>query len=124
MAGVSKLRHRHVYDIDDIGRMLFGRVGYEVSGGAYCLFACQAHLYPNPRIKASYRQHYYLLGYTDQVHLYRVPGALLATSLTFQPMCCMWLTYGSIVGNTDLFKANGDTRPCSCANNSNSTLTI
>ncbi|KAH6874382.1 transmembrane amino acid transporter protein-domain-containing protein [Thelonectria olida] len=38
MVGVFKLRHRQVYGIDDVGRMLFGRIGYEVLGAGYCLF--------------------------------------------------------------------------------------
>jgi amino acid permease len=37
MVGVFKLRHRHVYGIDDVGRMLFGRIGYEVLGAGYAL---------------------------------------------------------------------------------------
>ncbi|KAF4461758.1 Transmembrane amino acid transporter [Fusarium albosuccineum] len=38
MVGVFKLRHRHVYGIDDVGQMLFGRIGYEVFGAMYALF--------------------------------------------------------------------------------------
>ncbi|KAH7142878.1 transmembrane amino acid transporter protein-domain-containing protein [Dactylonectria estremocensis] len=38
MVGIFKLRHREVYGIDDVGRMLFGRIGYEVFGAMYCLF--------------------------------------------------------------------------------------
>jgi hypothetical protein len=37
IVGVFKLRHRHVYGIDDVGRMLFGRIGYEVFGAMYAL---------------------------------------------------------------------------------------
>lgn len=37
MIGVFKLRHPHVYGIDDVGRMLFGRIGYEVFGATFCL---------------------------------------------------------------------------------------
>lgn len=37
VVGVFKMRHRHVYGIDDVGRMLFGRVGYEVFGAMYAL---------------------------------------------------------------------------------------
>lgn len=37
MVGVFKLRHRDVYGIDDVGRLLFGRIGYEVFGAMYCL---------------------------------------------------------------------------------------
>lgn len=35
MVGVIKLRHPQVYGIDDVGRMLFGRIGFEVFGAAY-----------------------------------------------------------------------------------------
>ncbi|KAK1142926.1 hypothetical protein N8T08_007167 [Aspergillus melleus] len=38
MIGVFKLRHPHVYGIDDVGRMLFGPIGYEVFGATFCLF--------------------------------------------------------------------------------------
>ncbi|KAI9369816.1 transmembrane amino acid transporter protein-domain-containing protein [Aspergillus egyptiacus] len=38
LVGVFKMRHPEVYGIDDIGRMLFGRVGYEVLGAMYALF--------------------------------------------------------------------------------------
>ncbi|KAJ3505167.1 hypothetical protein NM208_g16233 [Fusarium decemcellulare] len=38
MVGVFKLRHRHVYGIDDVGQMLFGRIGYEIFGAMYALF--------------------------------------------------------------------------------------
>ncbi|KAL5049419.1 hypothetical protein BDW71DRAFT_175849 [Aspergillus fruticulosus] len=37
MVGVFKRRHPEVYGIDDVGRMLFGRVGFEVLGAAYAL---------------------------------------------------------------------------------------
>ncbi len=37
MVGVFKLRHPEVYGIDDVGRMLFGRVGFELLGAAYSL---------------------------------------------------------------------------------------
>lgn len=35
--GVFKIRHPEVYGIGDVGRMLFGRVGYELFGGVYAL---------------------------------------------------------------------------------------
>ncbi|KAF4447200.1 amino acid transporter [Fusarium austroafricanum] len=38
IVGDFKLRHRHVYGIDDVGKMLFGRIGYEVFGAMYALF--------------------------------------------------------------------------------------
>ncbi|KAJ5263661.1 hypothetical protein N7478_011266 [Penicillium angulare] len=38
MVGIFKARHPEVYGIDDVGRMLFGRIGYEVIGAAYALF--------------------------------------------------------------------------------------
>lgn len=37
MIGVFKLRHPGVYGIDDVGRMLFGRVGFELFGAMYTL---------------------------------------------------------------------------------------
>ncbi|KAE8359617.1 hypothetical protein BDV27DRAFT_168408 [Aspergillus caelatus] len=40
MVGVFKLRHPSVYGIDDVGKMLFGRVGFELSGAAYTLCEC------------------------------------------------------------------------------------
>ncbi|RDW92833.1 Amino acid transporter [Aspergillus mulundensis] len=38
MVGVFKMRHPEVYGIDDVGRKIFGRVGFEVLGAAYALF--------------------------------------------------------------------------------------
>ncbi|KAJ5579226.1 amino acid transporter [Penicillium hetheringtonii] len=38
MIGVFKLRHPSVYGIDDVGKMLFGRVGYELFGAMYTLY--------------------------------------------------------------------------------------
>lgn len=37
MVGVFKLRHREVYGIDDVGNLIFGRVGREVMAVAFCL---------------------------------------------------------------------------------------
>lgn len=37
MVGVFKINHPSVYGIDDVGQMLFGRVGFEVFGAAYTL---------------------------------------------------------------------------------------
>lgn len=37
IVGVFKLRHREVYGIDDAGGLIFGRVGREVFGVAFCL---------------------------------------------------------------------------------------
>ncbi|BCS17303.1 uncharacterized protein APUU_10131S [Aspergillus puulaauensis] len=37
MIGVFKIRHPEVYGIGDVGGMFFGRVGYELFGGAYAL---------------------------------------------------------------------------------------
>lgn len=37
MVGVFKLRHREVYGIDDAGGLMFGRVGREFLGIAFCL---------------------------------------------------------------------------------------
>lgn len=38
VVGVFKLRHPDVYGIDDVGRKLFGRVGYEFFGITFALF--------------------------------------------------------------------------------------
>ncbi|KAK9851851.1 amino acid transporter [Penicillium brevicompactum] len=38
MIGVFKIRHPSVYGIDDVGRMLFGRFGFELFGAAYTLY--------------------------------------------------------------------------------------
>ncbi|PYH92811.1 hypothetical protein BO71DRAFT_420524 [Aspergillus ellipticus CBS 707.79] len=38
MVGVFKLRHPHVYGIDDVGQMLFGRIGAEVFSVAFSLY--------------------------------------------------------------------------------------
>ena len=35
--GVFKLKHPSVYGIDDVGKMLFGRIGFELFGFAYTL---------------------------------------------------------------------------------------
>lgn len=37
MVGVIKLHHPDVYGIDDVGRILFGRIGYELFGAAYAI---------------------------------------------------------------------------------------
>jgi amino acid permease len=37
MIGVFKLHHRAVYGIDDAGALMFGRIGREVLGIAFCL---------------------------------------------------------------------------------------
>lgn len=34
---VFKINHPEVYGIDDVGRMFFGRWGYEIFGAMYCL---------------------------------------------------------------------------------------
>ncbi|KAF2124516.1 hypothetical protein P153DRAFT_370922 [Dothidotthia symphoricarpi CBS 119687] len=38
VVGVFKLRHPEVYGIEDVGSMLFGRVGREILGGAFALW--------------------------------------------------------------------------------------
>ncbi|KIW70778.1 hypothetical protein PV04_03019 [Phialophora macrospora] len=38
MIGVFKLRHRSVYGIDDVGQLLFGRIGRETLAAAFLLF--------------------------------------------------------------------------------------
>ena len=42
MVGVFKLRHRSVYGIDDVGQLLFGRVGREIFGVVFVL--CEYNL--------------------------------------------------------------------------------
>jgi hypothetical protein len=37
IVGVFKLRHPDVYGIDDVGRKLFGRIGYELFGVTFAL---------------------------------------------------------------------------------------
>lgn len=37
MIGVFKLRHREVYNIDDAGALMFGRVGRELFGVIICI---------------------------------------------------------------------------------------
>lgn len=37
IVGVFKLNHPQVYSIDDVGRLLFGRVGREFFGAVFCL---------------------------------------------------------------------------------------
>lgn len=37
IVGVFKLRHPAVYGIDDVGGLLFGRIGREFFGVAFCL---------------------------------------------------------------------------------------
>ncbi|EXJ71673.1 uncharacterized protein A1O5_05481 [Cladophialophora psammophila CBS 110553] len=36
--GVFKLRHRSVYSLDDVGQLLFGRIGREIFGVAFVLY--------------------------------------------------------------------------------------
>jgi len=44
MVGVFKIKHPEVYGIDDVGRLLFGRVGREFFGVAYVL--CKSNTPP------------------------------------------------------------------------------
>lgn len=37
IVGIFKLRHPEVYGIDDVGMMLFGRWGFEITGAGYVL---------------------------------------------------------------------------------------
>lgn len=37
IVGTFKLRHPEIYGIDDVGALMFGRVGREVLGLAFCL---------------------------------------------------------------------------------------
>ncbi|WYZ37726.1 hypothetical protein EsH8_II_001232 [Colletotrichum jinshuiense] len=39
MVGIFKLRHPHVYGIDDAGFLMFGPIGREILGAGFCLFA-------------------------------------------------------------------------------------
>ncbi|KAJ5455837.1 uncharacterized protein N7458_004101 [Penicillium daleae] len=38
IVGVFKVNHRHIYGIDDVGELLFGRIGREFFGAAFALF--------------------------------------------------------------------------------------
>ncbi|KAL1884607.1 hypothetical protein Plec18167_002197 [Paecilomyces lecythidis] len=38
IVGIFKLRHREVYGIDDVGGLIFGRIGREVLGVCFCLY--------------------------------------------------------------------------------------
>ena len=40
IVGVFKLNHRHVYSIDDVGQLLFGRVGKELCAVAFLGRTC------------------------------------------------------------------------------------
>lgn len=37
IVGVFKMRHPEVYSISDVGGLLFGPIGRELMGGAFCL---------------------------------------------------------------------------------------
>lgn len=37
IVGAFKVKHRHVYGIDDVGHLLFGRIGREILAVAFCL---------------------------------------------------------------------------------------
>lgn len=52
MVYVFKLNHPEVYGIDDVGRMFFGRVGFEIFGAMYtlCKFAKQFEKSPSSNI--------------------------------------------------------------------------
>jgi hypothetical protein len=39
--GTFKLRRRAVYGIDDAGKLIFGRLGGEIFGSAFCLCECR-----------------------------------------------------------------------------------
>lgn len=43
IVGVFKLNHPEVYGIDDVGEMLFGRVGREVFAVVFCLCELSIH---------------------------------------------------------------------------------
>ena len=45
MVGAFKLRHPEVYGIDDVGQLLFGRIGKEVMGVAYVLCKFSSGVY-------------------------------------------------------------------------------
>lgn len=40
MVGTFKMRHQDVYGLDDVGRKLMGRFGYELLGIAFALCKC------------------------------------------------------------------------------------
>lgn len=37
MVGIFKLKHREIYSIDDVGQLLFGRIGREIFAAAFVL---------------------------------------------------------------------------------------
>ena len=39
--GTFKLNHPEVYAIDDVGELLFGRIGREILGTAVCICGCR-----------------------------------------------------------------------------------
>ena len=41
MIGIFKLNHPEVYAIDDVGGLLFGRIGREILGTAVCICGCR-----------------------------------------------------------------------------------
>lgn len=44
IVGVFKRRHPEVYGIDDAGGLMFGRIGREFFGAAFCLCTCISFL--------------------------------------------------------------------------------
>lgn len=74
MVGVFKLKHPEVYGIDDVGRMLFGRFGFELLGAAYTL--CEYR----PSI-ASVRKPYIL-----QDWIFVSGSAMLSISIAFNAL--------------------------------------
>ncbi|KAL1625435.1 hypothetical protein SLS54_003527 [Diplodia seriata] len=44
MVGIFKLRHGSVYSIDDVGQLLFGRIGREIFAIAFALCECSADI--------------------------------------------------------------------------------
>lgn len=44
VVGTFKNRHPEVYGIDDAGFLMFGRIGREVFGAAFCLCMCMSYL--------------------------------------------------------------------------------
>jgi amino acid permease len=51
IVGVFKVNHRHIYGIDDVGELLFGRIGREFFGAAFALCKTPHLLY---RLQLSY----------------------------------------------------------------------
>src|SRR5882757_7192682 len=119
IVGTFKLRHRAVYSIDDAGELIFGRIGREVLGAAFCLWKCCL------RIKQLFLTSHRLdlvagsgmLGISIGLNAVSTHGActavfiLVAAIAGFVIVSGTFLmvggTYGSIVNIIDTYNASG-----------------